>query len=218
MRAGSGSPRAVGVVRSSAGILTLFVLGYAYVAGGAADGFNPFDYFGYFTNLTSLCTALILIATGLLRLRARTVPPWLVTARAVSVTCMLIVALVYNVLVPGTGSAPPWVSFFLHALLPAALALDWLCIGDRPPLPWRTLWLVLPYPALWVAVVLVRGATDGWVPYGFLLPSHGAGSIALHLVALFGALILAGSLVWLASRFAGFASRGDRPSRGIRTA
>lgn len=188
--------------RVIAGTLAIAVLAYTYIAGGEADGFNPFDYFGYFTNLTNLLAALLLIATGLLPLSGRPAPAWLVAARAVATACMLVVAVVYNVLVPGTGSAPPWISAALHVVLPAVVLLDWLLVGDRPPLPWRRVWLVIPYPALWLAVVLVRGATDGWVPYGFLLPERGAVSIGLHIVGLFAALLASGAVVWAASRFA----------------
>lgn len=35
---------------------------------------------------------------------------------------------------------------------------------DANPFDWRRIWLVLPYPLLWLAVTLLRGATDGWVP------------------------------------------------------
>nr|WP_272914779.1 epoxide hydrolase [Rathayibacter rathayi] len=35
----------------------------------------------------------------------------------------------------------------------------------------------MPYPIVWVVVVLVHGATDGWVPYGFPLPENG-GTVA----------------------------------------
>ena len=37
---------------------------------------------------------------------------------------------------------------------------------------------------LGVVVVLVRGATDGWVPYGFLLPENGVPSLVLHVAGL----------------------------------
>ena len=62
-------------------------------------------------------------------------------------------------------------------------------------------------------VVLLRGATDGWVPYGFLLPERGPGSLALHVVGLFAALLGAGAIVWAASRFRGvILRRGDDPT------
>ncbi|WP_240739898.1 Pr6Pr family membrane protein [Leucobacter triazinivorans] len=100
-------------------------------------------------------------------------------------------------------AAPPWVSAVLHAALPGYVALDWLLVGDRPALPWSSLWVVLPYPLVWISVVLVRGATDGWVPYGFLLPAHGALSLGMHLAGLLLLLLVAGTAVWACSRLPG---------------
>ena len=116
---------------------------------------------------------------------------------------MIIVGVVYNVLVPGTGSAPAWVSLTLHTVFPVLLVLDWTLVGDRPRLPWRRLWTVLPYPVLWLVVVLVRGITDGWVPYGFLLPERGSASLAAHVAGMLAALLVAGAAVWSLSRFRG---------------
>ncbi|WP_456285900.1 Pr6Pr family membrane protein [Microbacterium sp. JZ70] len=88
----------------------------------------------------------------------------------------------------------------LHIVFPALALVDWLVAPDRPRLPWRELWVVFPYLVLWLAVVLVRGAVDGWVPYGFLLPERGAGSLVAHVVGLLVALTAAGALVWGMSR------------------
>ncbi len=176
------------------------ILLYTYVIGISRQGASLVDYFGYFTNLTSLLTAGILIVTGLISLRGKVVPSPLTSARAVAVACMIIVGIVYNVLVPGTGSAPPWVSATLHTIFPILLVLDWIFVDDRSPLPWRRLWVVLPYPVVWLGVVLVRGATDGWVPYGFLLPERGAASLATHVAGLLLALLASGALVWALSR------------------
>jgi hypothetical protein len=49
-------------------------------------------------------------------------------------------------------------------------------------------------------VVLVRGVTDGWVPYGFLLPERGLPSLLAHVVGLLATLLCAGAAVWLLSR------------------
>lgn len=176
------------------------ILAFTYAIGIPRQGASLFDYFGYFTNLTSLSTAGILIATSVLTLRGRTVPTALTTIRAVAVACMIIVCVVYNVLVPGTGSAPAWVSIALHTVVPVLLVLDWLLVADRAPLPWRRIWAVLPYPVVWLGVVLVRGVTDGWVPYGFLLPERGVASLAAHVAGLLAALLASGSLVWALSR------------------
>jgi hypothetical protein len=195
--------RAVGLVRAGAGMVMAAVLAYAYTSSSAVGERNAFNYFGYFTNQTSLLTCLVLIASGAVMITARRVPAWLTAFRGVATTCLLVVAVVYNVLVPGTGSAPLWVSVLLHVVFPLAALLDWLFIGDRPPLPWRDLWIVLPYPMLWLTVVLIRGVTDGWVPYGFLLPERGAASLTIHIVGLLTALLSAGALVWTASRSRG---------------
>jgi hypothetical protein len=192
--------RAVAVSRLSLGIGVLVLLAWTYVIGIPRSGANPFDYFGYFTNLTSLATAVLLIAVAALALGGRRVPLWLTAARGVAVGCLIIVGLVYNLLVPGTGTAPAWVSAILHTVVPLLALLDWTLVSDRAPLPWRRLWIVLPYPLLWLAVVLVRGVTDGWVPYGFLLPERGVASLVMHIVGLLAALLGAGALVWALSR------------------
>lgn len=195
----------VGYGRVGSGVLVLAVLAYAFSERIAAGDGNPFDFFGYFTNLTSLLTSVVLIATGAHVLAARRVPTWLSIARGVATASLLVVALIYNLVVPGTGSAPPWVSAVLHVVFPLAVVLDWILVGDRPPLPWRRLWLVLPYPLIWLAVVLSRGATDGWVPYGFLLPERGLLAMTATVGGLLTALIVAGVLIWAFSRVPGFA-------------
>ncbi|WP_324014209.1 Pr6Pr family membrane protein [Microbacterium sp. JZ37] len=190
--------RALSLARIAAGVAVIVVLGYTFALG--RDGFNPFDYFGYFTNLSSLLAAGVFVTTGAYGLRGSAAPRWLALARAVATTCLIIVGVVYNVLVPGTGSAPVWVRIALHIVFPALALVDWLVAPDRPRLSWRELWVVFPYPVLWLAVVLVRGAVDGWVPYGFLLPERGAGSLVAHVVGLLIALTAAGALVWGISR------------------
>jgi hypothetical protein len=183
----------VGLGRVIVGASVIVVLCWTYGLNIAEGRPNFFDYFGYFTNLTSLLTSTLLILTGALAMRARPAPAALAAARAVATTCMLIVAVIYNILVPGTGSAPIWVSVTLHIVFPLVVALDWLLVGDRSALPWHRLW----------TVVLARGATDGWVPYGFLLPDHGPQVLAAHVLGLLAALLVAAVLVWLASRMPG---------------
>lgn len=196
----------IGLCRAFVGVFVIVVLLQTYAGRIAVGDSNPFDYFGYFTNQTSLLASVTLIIAGVLGLLGRPSSSWLATARGVTTAYLLVVAVIYNVLVPGTGSAPPWVSVTLHVVFPLLVGLDWVLVGDRPPLPWRRLWLILPYPVLWLVVVLIRGVTDGWVPYGFLLPERGVTSLVLHIVGLLAAMMAAGVLVWGASR-----SRGALP-------
>ncbi|MBP1327438.1 hypothetical protein JOF28_002670 [Leucobacter exalbidus] len=193
-------PKAVSIVRVVLGLAVIGLLIYLYLREAAAGAPNPFDFFGYFTNQTSLLACAALICTGVRSLAGRAALPWLASVRAVTVACMIIVAVIYNTLVPGTGSAPAWASAILHIVFPAWVLIDWAVVPDRGVLPWRRLWIVLPYPLLWMAVVLTRGATDGWVPYGFLLPEHGAASLMLHMAGLLLALVVAATAVWGLSR------------------
>ena len=192
-----------GIARVVCGTTVIAILIYAYMLRIVAQDANPFDFFGYFTNQTSLIASVTLVTTGVLTLGGRDVPPALTMLRALATSYLLVVAVVYNLLVPGTGSAPAWVSAILHVLFPLVVLLDWVVIGDRQRLSWSRLWLLLPYPVLWLAVVLTRGATDGWVPYGFLLPEYGIASLLAHIVGLLATVIVAGALVWAASRLPG---------------
>ncbi|WP_295826802.1 Pr6Pr family membrane protein [uncultured Microbacterium sp.] len=192
--------RARSVARIVAGAAVLGVVLFAYALRIAAGDPGFFDFFGYFTNQTSSLTALVLIAVGARGAANRVVPVGLALAWAIGASCLIVVAIVYNGLVPGTGSAPPWVSAVLHVVFPLLAVVDFATAPDRPRLAWRQLWWVLPYPVVWVAVVLVRGATDGWVPYGFLLPERGLASLVLHVVGILALLLLAAAAVWALGR------------------
>ena len=61
--------------------------------------------------------------------------------------------------------------------------------------------------------MLVRGATDGWVPYPFLDPAQGYGVVALYCLAILVLFVGIGLLVLLASRTNGvLPARGGPPS------
>lgn len=203
-----------GIGRIVVGASVIAVLLYAYALRIAVGDASPFDYFGYFTNQTSLIAALVLIGSGALVTTGRSVPSWFALLRGIVTAYLLVVGVIYNVLVPGTGSAPPWVSVLLHVVFPLLVALDWLLIGDRPRLPWSRLWMLVPYPLIWLVLVLWRGVTDGWVPYGFLLPERGLGSLMFHVLGLLVAVLLAGVLVWTASRFRGVSLRENASPLG----
>lgn len=201
------SAPAVGLIRLLVGIGVLIVLAVAFTERIAAGDASPWDFFGFFTNQTSLWAGIVYVVTGVLMLLGRPVPAWLTTLRAICTTCLIVVAVVYNGLVPGTGTASAWVSAVLHIVFPTLVCIDWLAVGDRCRLPWARLWVVLPYPIVWLVVVLFRGATDGWVPYGFLLPERGTASLTAHVAGLLAALLGAGSIVWAASRYRGLILR-----------
>ncbi|NYE96029.1 hypothetical protein FHU41_002279 [Psychromicrobium silvestre] len=180
-------------------ILAAVVATFFDTAGRAA--INPFNFFGYFTMQSNIIMMLVLTGTVVMTLRGSE-PSWWMVVRACATTYMVIVGLVYNTLLLGLpgGVELAWANAVLHILVPLYVLVDWLFCPDRQRLAWKTLWLVLLYPVLWCAVVLIRGASDGWVPYPFLSPSTGYGSV-FFFVALIGLGTLAmGALVWWRSR------------------
>jgi hypothetical protein len=89
----------------------------------------------------------VLITTGIVTALQRQEPSWLTSLRGMATSYLIVVAVVYNALVPGTGTAPPWISHVLHIIVPAYAVLDWVLVNDRPALAWRRLWILLPYPS-----------------------------------------------------------------------
>ncbi|WKK71920.1 Pr6Pr family membrane protein [Rathayibacter oskolensis] len=126
----------------------------------------------------------------------------LAIARGAATGYIVVVGIVYNTLLEGLagGVALPWANTVMHLLFPIYGLLDWILFADRPALPRRRLWIVIVYPIVWLVVVLVRGATDGWVPYPFLDPANGYGTVAVYVVIIAVAFLLSGALVWALSR------------------
>jgi len=163
---------------------------------------NPFNFFGYFTMQSNIIAVVILLLAVLATFRSRPQTSVLMLARACGTTYIVIVGIVYNTLLAGLegGVSLDWANWVLHVFFPIYAASDWILFGDRTPVPWTRFWTVFIYPFIWSLVVLVRGATDGWVPYPFLDPSQGYAIVALYAVGIFASVAIVAALVWLFSR------------------
>ena len=164
---------------------------------------NPFNFFGFFTMQSNIFTAAVLLIAAVSTFSGRPPSsPGLVLARACATTYIIIVGIVYNLLLAGTegGISLEWANGVLHVAFPIYAALDWILFADRGALPWKKLWIVLTYPIVWITVVIIRGATDGWVPYPFLDPAAGYGSVAVYSIVIFIATTAVGTLVFALSR------------------
>jgi hypothetical protein len=99
------------------------------------------------------------------------------------------------------GGVPvPWANVVLHVVTPLYGIVDWLAFRDRVRLPLDRLWVVLLYPAVWLVVVLLRGATDDWVPYPFLNPDQGYAAVAGYCLVILVAFLVVGAVVFWGSR------------------
>ena len=169
----------------------------------------PWDWFGYFTNQNNLAAGFVLTFAGIALLQGRRVR-WIEYARGAVATYIFIVGTVFWTLLVNAAPIPiPWANDVVHAVVPAYCLLDWLLVGDRAPLSFRRLWVIYPYAVVWLAVTLIRGATDGWVPYPFMDPATGYASVAIYCGAIVVIATVVALLFWAASRFPGVLLRGS---------
>ncbi|WP_062379362.1 Pr6Pr family membrane protein [Demequina pelophila] len=164
-----------------------------------ADTLVLWNFFGFFTIQTNLIGAFALIVVATRTGRAR--PAWLEYLRAsAAVYLVIVVAVFWTLLAPTSDDLTRWTNLVVHGLSGVVLVVDWLIEGPRERLPLTRLWVVIAYPLGWAAVVLVRGATDGWVPYPFLEPAHGYASIAMVVGGICVAGLVLGAALYLTPR------------------
>lgn len=166
---------------------------------------NPFNMFGYFTIQSNIILAVIYAVIAVVALRGEAASPALNIARASVTTYIIIVGVVYATLLAPLGAAGgvpvAWANTALHIITPIFALADWILFSDRARIAFNQLWIVLIYPIVWVVVVLVRGATDGWVPYPFLHPDTGYASVFFYVGLIVVVMLAFGSLVfWISGK------------------
>lgn len=163
---------------------------------------NPFNFFGFFTIQSNIIWIVVMLVTAVLELNGRTQSTRLAVSRGSATTYIILVGAVYNTLLAGQegGVTLVWANAVLHIVLPIYGFLDWLVIADRPGLAWKWIWVSLLYPAVWMVIVLIRGATDGWVPYPFFDPAIGYGVVSAYCFGIAALTIVMAAIVWTLSR------------------
>ncbi|GIG53913.1 Pr6Pr family membrane protein [Demequina activiva] len=191
---------AVRAWRLVAPMAILAAIGANLGAAIAGADFNPFDHFGYFTNQVNLVAAAVLLLAAPRTALAR--PAWLEHARAaVTVYLVIVVTVYWTMIFPTAEVERPWANAIIHGLSATVVALDWLVEGPRRTLPMRQVWVPMVYPLVWVGVVVIRGATDGWYPYPFMDPAQGYGAIATVVGGIVVAGVALSAVVFQATRW-----------------
>jgi hypothetical protein len=159
--------------------------------------YSFWDFFGYFTIQSNLIVAVALAVTLVAAAGRKRSDLRVSLLRGAATAYIATTGIVYNVLLSDADVAAsvPWSNDVVHRIIPVYVVLDWLLFSDRARLLFRHVWWFLVYPAVWVVVVLVRGATDGWVPYPFLDPAQGYGVVAIYVVGIAVSIGLLGVLV-----------------------
>jgi len=174
------------LVRSAriAAVLLILAAVIGDVSPSIQDGtFRFYNFFGYFTIQSNLIAVVALAIASFYTGRER--PQWVEYLRACATVYLIIVTTVYwTLLAPTSDPNVVWANYIVHLTSGIILLVDWLIEGPRHTLPASRFWVVLIFPAVWLGVVVVRGATDGWVPYPFLEPDSGYASIAVVVVGI----------------------------------
>lgn len=169
-------------------------------------GFNALNFFSYFTNLSNLFAAGLLLVCALRPVAGQT--GRYDRLRALSAVNMAVVGIVFAGLLRDVdlGALLPWVNFVLHYLMPCVVVLDWLLQPPRTKLGTRQLLLTQVSPLLYLVYVLVRGSSTGWYPYPFLNPANvgGYGGVAVYAVGIAVTFLVAGwALLALGNKLGG---------------
>ncbi|MDP4333751.1 Pr6Pr family membrane protein [Curtobacterium sp. A7_M15] len=159
--------------------------------------YDPWNFFGYFTIQSNIIIALAFAVTLVAAVRRKRGDLRVSLFRGAATVYIATTGIVYNTLLTGidVSANVQWSNDILHKVLPAYAVLDWLLFSDRSKLLLRHVWWFLIYPSVWTTVVLIRGATDGWVPYPFLNPDLGYGVVALYCLGVAVSIVLLGVLV-----------------------
>lgn len=183
-------------LRSAATIAIVVAIVGQYVHTSSLTEVVPVNFFGYFTNQSNIIAAVAFGLSAIFIFSQRAQPEWLIYLRALATVVMAIVGIVYNTILVNADLDLTfnlqWSNDILHIIIPIYAVLDWLLFGDRIKLPFARLWVMLIYPVIWLVVILIRGATDGWVPYPFLDPDTGYASVAVYCLIISAITILFG--------------------------
>ena len=191
MRTLVNSLRLIAVIAVVAAVLAQWL-----VSSGTPE-YRPWNFFGYFTIQSNLFVAVAFALSLVAAARNTRSALALSVLRGAATVYIATTGVVYNTLLTNVdvSTSVSWSNDVLHRVVPVWVVLDWLLFSDRARLLLRHVWWFLLYPAVWLVVVLVRGATDGWVPYPFLDPSQGYGVVALYCLGVAVFIALMGVLV-----------------------
>lgn len=187
------------------GLLTLAALAASFIDSVIRTGNSAANFFSYFTILTNLFVAIVLLAgaTHLIRDKAPTEADDI--TRGSATVSIAIVGLVFGLLLSHLDSGMiPWTNFVLHFLMPVVMVLDWLIQPPKARLVPRHIWYWVIYPIAYLVYSLLRGAFTNWYPYWFIDPNKAPGGwagVAVHSAAITIAfLAISFLLLWLGNK------------------
>lgn len=190
-------------LRLFSGLITLTAIG-TQLAIHLQHGFNVLNFFSYFTNLSNLFAAIVLILGAFCLVKRQESFAANDLMRGAAVINMAVVGIVFIALLRDVdlGHLLPWVNALLHHIMPVVVLLDWLYAppetapGAKQMLQWQV------FPLMYLIYIMVRGALIGWYPYPFLDPAKvgGYGTVTLYVLGLAATFLCVSWLLMAAAR------------------
>ena len=194
------------MLRIAFALLTLTAIG-VQLSIHIRSGFDVLNFFSYFTNLSNIFAAGVLLLAAAHALANRHASERFTLLRGVSVVAMAIVGIVFVAVLrdEDLGTLRPWVNVVLHYIMPLVVTLDWVIAPPERVPSFRRSLLWLAFPTLYLIYTLARGTAVGWYPYPFLNPNgaQGYGGVAVACAVIAAVFLIVGVGVRAAARRTG---------------
>lgn len=189
------------------GLLGLLAIG-VQLSVHIENNFSIVNFFSYFTNLSNLLAAAVLLTGAYYLIKRRNPTVTDDITRGAVVVAMALVGIVYGLLLRNEdlGTLLPWVNIVLHYIMPVAVAADWLYQPPKTKLVTRQALWWLVFPLVYLVYSTIRGAVTHWYAYPFFNPDKvgGYGGVVLYCI---GIMLLFFSLSWLLLKLANIIKR-----------
>jgi hypothetical protein len=168
-------------------------------------GNTPVYFFSFFTTLTNLFSAIVLLAGAIYLIRRKEPTEAGEIIRGTAVAAIAAAGLAFSVLLSRIDSGMvPWINFVVHYLTPVVMVLDWLIHPPKARLAPKHIGLWLIFPLAYLAYTIIRGAFINWYPYWFLNPSQSPGGwtgvLLISAGITLGFLVVSFALLWLGNK------------------
>jgi hypothetical protein len=135
-----------------------------------------FDLASYYTFQTNIILAFVLVALTWHSLSGSTPGAWLEYARAFSAVNLVVVGVLYWAMIypRGMEDGPQMVFVMIisHIVTPVYLAVEYMMVGPREPLPMRHWWTIAGYAGVWTVATIARTAQGDYIAYDHLDPAQ----------------------------------------------
>lgn len=193
------------IARLFFGLLTFAALIRSFIYSFVQNGNSPSNFFSYFTILTNLFVAIVLVVSAIDLIRRKPPTETGDILRGSATVSIAIVGIVFGLLLSHMDSGMiPWTNFVAHYLMPIVMVLDWLIQPPRATLSPRHIGYWIIYPIAYLLYSLIRGAFTNWYPYWFIDPSKSPGGwtgVVLFATAItIDFLLVSFALLWLGNK------------------